>query len=338
MKKDTDRIKEKLDIVEFIKSYVDLKPAGKNFKGICPFHQETDASFIVSPERQTWHCFGCFPPGQKIKTPEGYHEIDKIKEDQIVYSGKGRPQKVIATHKRKYEGELVNISTRKLKNIVSLTADHKLNIVRPKTKHYRKTKQFYRQTRKYRKENNTSLSEAIERYSNIKEVSAGEVQKDDFVFYPINTRVSKQKTIDLRKYLTKKYTFSPHPPELKYKQEISDDLLKLIGYWIAEGSNHRAYIRFSLGNHEEDFADDIVLLIKKLFGLSASIHKRNGKRTGIEITACHAYLADIFEQMCGKGAENKHIPWELQEISPQKQMVLLDAMHRGDGYTYIANN
>ncbi len=54
-----DQVRERLDIVDLIGQHVNLRKAGRNFKGVCPFHQEKTPSFIVFPDSQTFHCFGC---------------------------------------------------------------------------------------------------------------------------------------------------------------------------------------------------------------------------------------------------------------------------------------
>lgn len=56
---DIDEVRDRVDIVDIISSYVQLKKAGRLFKGLCLFHNEKTPSFTVDPEKQLFHCFGC---------------------------------------------------------------------------------------------------------------------------------------------------------------------------------------------------------------------------------------------------------------------------------------
>ena len=61
-----EEINSRLDIVELISSYVILKKQGRNYVGLCPFHSENTPSFIVSPDKGIYHCFGCHVGGNAI--------------------------------------------------------------------------------------------------------------------------------------------------------------------------------------------------------------------------------------------------------------------------------
>ncbi|PYL88785.1 MAG: DNA primase, partial [Verrucomicrobia bacterium] len=64
------------DIVEVIGTYFPLKRAGASFKALCPFHQEKTPSFTVSPQRQTFHCFGCGAGGSVFRFVMDYEHVD----------------------------------------------------------------------------------------------------------------------------------------------------------------------------------------------------------------------------------------------------------------------
>ena len=64
-----EEIKSSIDIVDFISDYVQLKKAGQNYKGLCPFHPDKVPSFMVSPSKQIFHCFGC-GKGGNVRLPD----------------------------------------------------------------------------------------------------------------------------------------------------------------------------------------------------------------------------------------------------------------------------
>ncbi|OHA58279.1 MAG: DNA primase [Candidatus Vogelbacteria bacterium RIFOXYD1_FULL_44_32] len=73
-----EQIKERLNIVDIIATYLKLDKAGINYKGRCPFHNEKTASFFVSPSRQTYHCFGCHKGGDLISFIEEIEGVDFV--------------------------------------------------------------------------------------------------------------------------------------------------------------------------------------------------------------------------------------------------------------------
>lgn len=81
---DVARVREKIDIVSLIQEYIPLKKMGRNFKALCPFHSEKTPSFVVSPERQIWHCFGCSKGGDCFTFLMEYEKLEFVEALRIL--------------------------------------------------------------------------------------------------------------------------------------------------------------------------------------------------------------------------------------------------------------
>lgn len=105
-----ETIKEKLDVVDFLRQYLQLQPSGKNYKALCPFHREKTASFMVSPERQGWHCFGCNSHGDIFTFVMRYENVEFSEALKILAEKAGIELKRVNPAEYKYLGLLYEIN------------------------------------------------------------------------------------------------------------------------------------------------------------------------------------------------------------------------------------
>lgn len=101
-----EEIRNRCDIVDIISEYVHLKPAGKGFKGLCPFHGEKTPSFMVSPEKQLFHCFGCGEGGNVFNFLMKYEKLSFFEAVKMLAQKSGVPlpvdeEKENILHKKK---------------------------------------------------------------------------------------------------------------------------------------------------------------------------------------------------------------------------------------------
>lgn len=106
-----EQIKERLDIVQVIGSYIEVKPAGRNFKARCPFHGEKTPSFMIAPDRQTWHCFGsCNEGGDVFSFLMKYENIEFYEALKILAEKAGVELKKLSPEDQKQFGVLYDIN------------------------------------------------------------------------------------------------------------------------------------------------------------------------------------------------------------------------------------
>lgn len=102
-----DQIKDTLSIVEVISSYIKVEKSGNQYKARCPFHNERTPSFYISPERKSYHCFGCGVHGDIFTFVEKIENIPFIEALRMLASRAGIS---LSDHKKnEHEGKLIDL-------------------------------------------------------------------------------------------------------------------------------------------------------------------------------------------------------------------------------------
>lgn len=117
-------ILDRVDIVELISGYIPLKRAGRNFKALCPFHQEKTPSFMVSPDRQIYHCFGCGVSGNAFKFLMQYERFEFPEAVELLAKKAG-----VTLPQAKEDVKAVSLATQlfKINEIAAHFYEHNLN-------------------------------------------------------------------------------------------------------------------------------------------------------------------------------------------------------------------
>ena len=118
-----EQLKSIADVVDVVGNYVQLKKAGSNYKGLCPFHSEKSPSFVVSPSKQIFHCFGCGASGDSIKF---IMDIENLSYPEAI-------EKLATIYNFKLDYEKGNNSYKSLDIFTQLNSFYKQNLIHNKT-------------------------------------------------------------------------------------------------------------------------------------------------------------------------------------------------------------
>lgn len=267
---------------------------------------------------------GCHPPETKIKTPTGWLNIADVEVGDEVVTHTGEAAAVNATMRREYSGEMITVIPKKLGYPVRLTPEHPVLAV--------EAKRYGVGIRKP-----TSAFRRFE-YGEPEWIEAGSLTEDHILLYRIDERLKDVESLRLSRSLANLVLDGDrvcYPNQNGHQSNwllneipVDERLMRLIGYYLADGDAQDAAVRFAFAPDEERYVEDVCGIVRDLFGLdNASVCMGSCLR----VRFGSKVLAQWFQRECGRSNE-KHVPdWALH-LPVAKQEQLLLGYLRGDGH------
>jgi acyl-coenzyme A synthetase/AMP-(fatty) acid ligase len=251
--------------------------------------------------------FWCVPSGNLLITNPGVKEIQDIRVGDKVLTHRGSFMPVEKIFVREYKGEIIKLLTSYSNLPVQLTPNHKVLILKKRMP-------------------------LITEWVRAKDLKIG-----DYVTFPRIAKRREKKIIKISDILKERkvkddYVFPKKGEKGKIKNEIKIDnnFLRLIGYYIAEGSVTRDTIQLTFSGEERELAEDNLKLFKKVFGIRARIMKYKGSW---EVRADSIILAEFFSHLFGRPAYKKHLPHWILTLENDFLWEFIKGYWRGDGAT-----
>jgi|GEM_PF-1302496 len=255
----------------------------------------------------------CVPPETGI-TIENYLQkpIKDIKVGEKVLTHKGRFKRVTQKFCRDYRGPLIKIDCGGKLLTLSVTPEHPLLMARTFIKNHKKEIQDF------------------------EFFPASQAKKGNFLAIPIPKLVKSKKIL----IWNKKYNKKPKWEDIK-KFPYSPELLRMLGYWLAEGNirydsskynpnkKYKRGIVFSFSPKEKEYITDIIRIVERNF--KARISQYFPRPTAFYLDVGNRNLADIVYFLCGSRCDQKVLHSDLMNLKPELQKEILKGFFRGDG-------
>jgi Fe-S cluster assembly protein SufB len=262
-----------------------------------------ERTLIIAEEGSKVHYIeGCLPGGEQVSLGDRWTNIERLKPGDFVVASDGRKAKVRAVMIRPYRGEMLTIRPISPYNAFQLTPEHPVLAVR-------RTSVLAK-----RKPRNGWMLEVDTKKlltTEPKYVPAGELTVGDFLVFP---KVQAE----------------------GYNQKYTPELLKLLGYYLAEGSAfvHKTLnvpvVSFTFGAGETEIVAEVCSLITQVTGKRAYVTELKGKHA-VNVIVHSRELMELCLTSCGKGAASKRLSDELMALPPEQIEPLLMAYFLGDG-------
>lgn len=260
----------------------------------------------------------CLKGDTKIKVPRGFKQIKELKEGDMVLTHNGRYKPIIATSKRKDNGQKIKLSFANKEQLI-ITPEHPI---------------------------------LISRDDEIIFVEASDVTFNDYIVQTdclFETKVTfdlfnfKQSHTTIHTFNGKEYLWNqsnnlgfilrkkPKTAIPRYVR-LTSELAELLGWWTAEGSigAKGKQITFNLNYEEKEEAQRIRFLIKKIFEKESQ--ERERKERGVRnIIVNNKIIGDLFLNLCGHKAPNKKVPEEVMNGEEEIKKSFLKGYFAGDG-------
>jgi len=165
--------------------------------------------------------------------------------------------------------------------------------------------------------------------SKIINVPAKKIKVGDYVLVPSgfsNDKIIKEISFEKFKRTNRRYK------ELPKKLKITKELMRLLGYYIAEGFTNYQGVFLNFGSHEKDLIEDSIKCVKETFDFSPTLNYPH--LTAIRVSLYSQILSKIFKEVikAGNNASNKRIPGFVFDVPDEMKIEFLRALFRGDGY------